>query len=92
MMAPSDLPSNAYTSAPYFSLAYFLASVNCAWWKTLLRSDTKNAIFIAFAPFSPAPAAKANGASRASASSRITAFFISFLLGFVGTFLRRFAC
>jgi hypothetical protein len=29
--APSDLPSNANTSAPYFSAAYFFASANCAW-------------------------------------------------------------
>ncbi len=30
MTAESDLPSNANTSAPYFSAAYFLASANCA--------------------------------------------------------------
>jgi hypothetical protein len=29
IVAESDLPSNRNTSAPYFSLAYFLASVNC---------------------------------------------------------------
>ena len=38
MTAESDLPSNTNTSAPYFSLAYFCASVACAWWNTL-RSD-----------------------------------------------------
>src|SRR5512137_1068553 len=46
MTAESDLPSKAKTSTPYFSLAYFFASVNCAWWNTLDRSDTKNAIFL----------------------------------------------
>src|SRR5512134_448097 len=46
MTAESALPSNTNTSAPYFSLAYFWASAACAWWNTLLRSDTKKAIFI----------------------------------------------
>ena len=45
MVAEFDLPSNKNTSAPYVSMAYFCASVNCAWWNTLLRSDTKKAIF-----------------------------------------------
>ena len=46
IVAESDLPSNTNTSAPYFSLAYFFASVNCPWWNTFVISDTKNAIFI----------------------------------------------
>jgi len=45
IVAESDLPSKMKTSAPYFSLAYFLASVAWPWWKTLVRSDTKKAIF-----------------------------------------------
>ncbi len=49
MVAESDLPSKMNTSAPYFSLAYFLASVAWPWWKTLVRSDTKNAIFMGLA-------------------------------------------
>src|SRR5512136_1218362 len=45
IVAESDLPSKITTSAPYFSLAYFCASVACPWWNTFDRSDTKNAIF-----------------------------------------------
>ena len=67
--AESDLPSNAYTSAPYFSMAYFLASANCAWWNTLDRSDTKNAIFIGLsAGFSAGASVAASVASVAGAS------------------------
>ena len=45
IVAESDLPSKMNTSAPYFSLAYFCASVACPWWNTFVMSDTKNAIF-----------------------------------------------
>src|SRR5512136_2258001 len=45
IVAESDLPSKITTSAPYFSLAYFCASVAWPWWNTFDRSDTKNAIF-----------------------------------------------
>src|SRR5512136_318356 len=41
MVAESDLPSKMTTSAPYFSLAYFWASVAWPWWNTFERSDTK---------------------------------------------------
>ncbi len=68
MVAESDLPSNANTSAPYFSLAYFFASVNCPWWKTLLMSDTKKAIFFGVLPEAGSEAgASAAGASAAGA-------------------------
>ena len=75
MTAESDLPSNANTSAPYFSLAYFFASANCAWWNTLDRSDTKNAIL------KGCGAANATiGTRSASTINNKTAFFISSLL------------
>src|SRR5512139_4017500 len=45
IVAESDLPSKMITSAPYFSLAYFCASVAWPWWNTFDRSETKNAIF-----------------------------------------------
>ena len=45
MVAESDLPSKMKTSAPYFALAYFLAAVAWPWWKTLVMSETKKAIF-----------------------------------------------
>ena len=80
MTALSDLPSNAYTSALYFSFAYRFASANCAWWNTLDRSDTKNAIFIGFFDCSPEPLANAIGARSASATSSKIAFFIFSLL------------
>src|SRR5208337_161304 len=80
MVALSDLPSNAYTSALYFSFAYFFASANCAWWNTLDRSDTKKAIFMGFFACSPAPPANAIGTRIASATSNKTAFFISYSL------------
>ena len=75
MVALSDLPSNANTSALYFSLAYLFASANCAWWNTLLRSDTKNAIFMGFL-LSPVAAAERQGTISASATSKKIAFFI----------------
>src|SRR5512142_1424667 len=70
MVALADLPSNANTSAPYFSLAYFLASAYCAWWKTLPRSDTKKAIFVGLS------LANAWGTSSETASSPSSSFFI----------------
>src|SRR5271157_1753428 len=80
MTALSDLPSKAYTSALYFSFAYLFASANCAWWNTLDRSDTKNAIFMGFVDCSPDPLANAIGARSASATSNKIAFFIFSLL------------
>src|SRR5512143_20346 len=63
MTAESALPSNTNTSAPYFSWAYFFASAAWAWWNTLDRSDTKNAIFLTGFAAAAGAAAGAAGAT-----------------------------